>query len=125
MAEQHIDDDLVQRWIADYLRAWRSRDRTQIEALFTEDATYRPQPDSAPATGRAEIANAWLDEPDDVGGWQSELTPMLVHDNTAIINGWTDYADGERFLNLWIVRFDADGKCADFTEWWMARRETG
>ena len=122
MAEQQIDDDFVRRWIADYLGAWRTHDRAQIEALFTADATYRPQPDSPPAAGREAIADAWLEEPDDPGSWKSELTPTLVHNDTAIITGWTDYTDGERFLNLWIVRFGDDGRCADFTEWWMARR---
>ena len=122
VAEQRIDDDLVRRWIADYLLAWRTHDRSQIESLFTDDATYRPQPDSQPASGRAAIADAWLSEVDDPGTWTAELEPMLIQDRTAIITGWTDYADGERFLNLWVVRFGDDGRCADFTEWWMARR---
>jgi hypothetical protein len=122
VADHQIDDELVRRWIEDYLRAWRSQDRAQIEALFTVDAAYRPRPDATPATGRTAIADAWLEEPDSAGTWKSELTPMLVHDDTAIITGWTDYTDGERFLNLWIVRFGADGQCADFTEWWMPRR---
>lgn len=124
MADQRVDEDLVRRWVEAYLQAWRSRDRDQIEALFTADATYKPQPDSDPATGQAAIADAWLEEPDDPGSWRSELAPMLVHDDTAIITGWTDYTDGERFLNLWIVRFGEDGRCAEFTEWWMPRRNT-
>jgi ketosteroid isomerase-like protein len=122
VAGLRIDDDLVRGWIQDYLTAWRTRDRAKIEALFTPDATYRPHPDGPLASGRTAIADAWLDEADDAGNWTSELTPMLVHDDTAIITGWTDYADEERFLNLWIVRFGADGACADFTEWWMTRR---
>ena len=122
MADVRIDDTLVRGWIEDYLTAWRTRDRVKIEALFTADATYRPHPDGPPAVGRAAIADAWLDEPDDAGSWAAELEPMLIHEDTAIITGRTDYADGERFRNLWIVRFGADGACADFTEWWMTRR---
>lgn len=122
MAEGRIDEDLVRRWIDAYFAAWRSNDRAEIEALFTADATYRPKPDSPPATGRAAIGDAWLEAADEPGRWQAELAPMLVHDDTAIITGWTDYTDGDRYVNLWVVRFGADGRCAAFTEWWMLRR---
>jgi hypothetical protein len=23
------------------------------------------------------------------------------------------------YSNLWVIRLDADGRCAEFTEWWM------
>lgn len=121
MAETRIDDELVRRWIADYLAAWRSSDRAQIEALFTADATYRPRPDSPPASGREVIVDSWLAHADEPGSWECQLAPMQVHDGTAIITGWTDYTDGERFLNLWVVRFGSEGRCVDFTEWWMPR----
>ena len=116
-----IDDELVRGWIDRYLAAWRSNDRAKIEALFTADASYRPHPDAELAVGRAAIADAWLESAD---GRHLDVRAgtHVVHDDIAIITGWTDYADGERFLNLWIVRFDDDGRCADFTEWWMTRR---
>jgi hypothetical protein len=123
VAEGGVTDEVARRWLDGYMQAWRSNDRAEIEALFSADAAYRPQPDTPPAVGPSAIADAWLDDPDPPGSWNSELTPMLVHDDTAIITGWTDYADGERYLNLWIVRFAADGRCADFTEWWMNRRQ--
>lgn len=118
----HLDDAHVRRWIDAYLSAWRSNDRAEVEALFAEGASYRPQPDSPPAVGRTLIADNWLQHADKPGTWRCELEPMLVHDDTAIITGWTDYDDGERFLNLWVVKFDDDGRCLDFTEWWMTRR---
>ena len=122
MAEPEIGEERVQAWIDRYLAAWRSNERADIEDLFTADARYRPQPDSEPAVGPAAIADAWLESPDPPGSWTCELSPTLVHQDTAIITGWTDYQDGERFLNLWVVRFDDAGRCADFTEWWMTRR---
>lgn len=27
------------------------------------------------------------------------------------------YARGERYRDLWIVRFDEDGRCREFEEW--------
>jgi len=32
-----------------------------------------------------------------------------------------DYDDGDRFSNLWVARFGADGRCSEFTEWWMLK----
>ncbi len=122
VTQQRIDDELVRRWTEDYLAAWRSNDRAGIEALFTSDAAYRAQPDAPPTTGSTAIADEWIEHADGPASWQCEVAPTLVHDDTAIISGWTDYADGERYLNLWVVRFGDDGRCADFTEWWMHRR---
>ena len=34
----------VDRWLDAYVSAWRSNERSQIEALFTEDARYRYHP---------------------------------------------------------------------------------
>jgi hypothetical protein len=25
------------------------------------------------------------------------------------------------YSNLWVIRFDADGRCREFTEWYMRR----
>jgi hypothetical protein len=44
------------------------------------------------------------------------------------MRGWTEYvaADGEtverRYYNVWLCAFDADGYCADFTEYYMELR---
>ena len=37
------------------------------------------------------------------------------------VRGWTHYDDPPGFSNLWVIRFDADGRCIEFTEWWMER----
>jgi hypothetical protein len=39
----------------------------------------------------------------------------------AIVTGTVDYTNGDRFSNLWLLRFDATGLCREFTEWWMPR----
>src|SRR5712692_2033712 len=38
----------VQRWLDAYVAAWRSNNRAEITALFTEDAVYRPLPYDQP-----------------------------------------------------------------------------
>ena len=32
------------------------------------------------------------------------------------------YADGQTFSNLFVLEFDADGRCRSFTEWFMEYR---
>ncbi len=40
----------------------------------------------------------------------------------SIVQGATEYAAPARsYSNLWVIRLDADGRCREFTEWWMER----
>ena len=99
---QSIDIDHAQRWIDGYLAAWASNDPAAITALFTPDGD-------------------WIERKDEPGTWQAWLEPLLVHDDTAIVTGKVDYTNGNRYANLWVIRFGDDGRAAEFTEWWMDR----
>ena len=44
-----------------------------------------------------------------------------MHGDTAIVTGKVDYTNGNRYANLWVIRFGDDGRAAEFTEWWMDR----
>lgn len=116
-----IDTEHVRGWVDAYLSAWTSNDGTDIEALFTPDATYRHRPYREPITGRAAIVADWIEHKDEPGSWQAQFEPLIVHENLAIVTGSVDYTNAERYSNLWVVRFDDDGRCADYTEWWMER----
>ena len=37
----------------------------------------------------------------------------------AVATGETVYADGRRFSNLFVLRFDGDGRCSEFVEWYI------
>jgi ketosteroid isomerase-like protein len=114
-----IDDAHVRGWVDAYLAAWTSNDPADIETLFTPDATYRHRPYRAPIAGRAAIVDDWLEHKDEPGSWRARFEPLVVHDGTAVVTGSVDYATGERYSNLWVIRFADDGRCADYTEWWM------
>jgi ketosteroid isomerase-like protein len=118
---QSIDIDQAQRWIDGYLAAWASNDPAAITALFTPDAAYRDRPFAAPKIGHAAITADWIERKDEPGTWQAWLEPLLVHDDTAIVTGKVDYTNGNRYANLWVIRFGDDGRAAEFTEWWMDR----
>jgi ketosteroid isomerase-like protein len=110
----------LEAWIDSYLRAWNSNDRASIGALFTEDAAYRPEPYGAPWRGRDEIVRQWLDRKDEPGETEFHWHPLTVSPEVAVVQGETVYRNPPRtYSNLWVIRLDADGRCTEFTEWWM------
>jgi ketosteroid isomerase-like protein len=109
----------VQAWLDGYVEAWRRNDAQTIGALFTEDAEYRFHPYDDPERGREAIVAAWLDEPDEPGTWEASYAPHLVDGDRAVATGETRYADGQTFSNAFVLAFDQDGRCREFTEWYM------
>jgi ketosteroid isomerase-like protein len=116
--------DDVQAWLDRYVEAWRTYDPTRIGDLFSDEATYRPHPWDEPLRGRAAIVADWLGNQDAPGSWEAAYEPLLVAGDTAVTHGQTRYVtpDGNvqrAYRNLWVLRFDGDGRCRDFTEWFM------
>jgi ketosteroid isomerase-like protein len=108
----------VEAWLAGYQRAWRSEGTEGLAALFAEDAVYRMSPYAEPAAGLAAIAELWEREragPDE----QFELEHRLVavDGRTAVARVEVAYASGAEYRDLWVLRFAADGRCAEFEEW--------
>ena len=109
----------VQRWLDDYVAAWRSYDRDAICALFTDDVSYAYHPYDEPLRGADAVADAWLADQDEPGSWEAEYAPALIAGAGAIVTGETRYTDGEVFSNLWQLEFAPDGRCSRFVEWFM------
>ena len=124
-----VDQALAQRWLDAYVGAWESYEPDAIGELFSEDAEYLWHPwDSgdAVARGRQAIVRAWLENRDQPGTYTGRYEPMLVHGQTVISVGTSRYyTDPTRrhvdreYRNLWILEFDAAGRCRSFTEWFM------
>lgn len=115
--------DDVQRWIDAYLDAWRTYDPAAIGDLFAERVTYRYQPYRPPFEGRAAVVDTWLDDKDAPGSWTARLEPFTVDGDRAVVVGECRYLepDGSQrtvFFNVWLITFDADGRCLDFVEYW-------
>lgn len=117
----------VQTWLDRYVEAWRSNRAELIEPLFTEDAVYRYRPyggDERASIGRDAIVAAWLEEPDEPDSWEAQYAAYAVDDDRAVATGISRYlADDEEqekvYYNVFLLRFDPDGRCTDFTEYWM------
>jgi ketosteroid isomerase-like protein len=117
-----MDHDGVQRWLDSYVAAWRSNDRAEVEALFTENAEYHFHPWGEPLVGAAAIADAWVSNPDDPDSWEAEYEPFVVTDDVVIARGHTDYLlEKKVYDNLFVLHFVDDGRCSSFTDWYMKR----
>jgi hypothetical protein len=45
---------------------------------------------------------------------------LAVAGDLGFVRGWTTYTNPPTaYSNLWVVRLAADGRCVEFTEWWM------
>ena len=108
-------------WMDGYLRAWTSGDAAEIGDLFTDDAFYDPQTGGDPWVGREAIIDGWQDIADEPGSWTFTWQPLVEMDGLAVIVGRTEYrGDEPDYRNLWTIRLTPDGRCREFTEWWIA-----
>lgn len=120
----------VQRWLDAYVDAWKSYDPGAIGALFSEDAAYAYHPYDEPLRGRDAIVASWTGEGnrDAPGTYDGHYEPVAVDRDVAVASGRSQYFEPDgatlkrEFYNLFVMRFDADGRCAEFREWYMERR---
>jgi ketosteroid isomerase-like protein len=132
-----MDRTTVQAWLDRYVEAWKSYDRAIIADLFSADATYRYHPyddDDRVIRGRDAIVRDWI-EPDgdssgrdEPGSYDAHYETYAVDGDRAVAIGWSKYwKDDARtslegvYDNVYLLRFDEDGRCADFTEFFMKR----
>lgn len=112
------DLDALSQWIEGYVRAWNTNDPADIGRLFTDDASYSTAPYTPPWQGRDKIVAGWLAHRDDPGETSFEWEPISLTDDVSVIRGTTRYP-GAIYGNLWVIRLARDGRCREFSEWWM------
>lgn len=107
-------------WMDKYVLAWSSNETEHIEDLFTEDAVYDPQTEDGEWDGLDEIITRWQEIDDSEDNWDFEWQPVVETDELAVVKGRTNYFDPPiSYRNLFIIRFAEDGRCSDFTEWYI------
>jgi uncharacterized protein (TIGR02246 family) len=122
-----VDRAAVVAWLDAYVRAWRSGDPAAIGDLFAEDAAYAYSPFSEPVRGRDAIVASWLEDPDAPGTFEAHYEPIAIEGDIAVAKGRSRYFEAggtafrTEFDNIFILRFDADGRCAEYREWYMER----
>jgi ketosteroid isomerase-like protein len=122
----------LQDWLDRYLEAWRTYDRDQIGDLFSEDAVVRYHPYDPPVRGREAVVESWLGEGDHEGAppvdppgsWEAEYKPFAVDGDVAVATGITRFREhpdeaNQVYYNCFLMRFNDEGRCAEYTEWFM------
>ena len=119
--------EAVQAWLDAYIEAWRTYDRDAIADLFSADASYAYHPHDEPLQGREAIVASWLEERDEPGSWEAAYRPLLIERDRAVATGESRYAKGAVFSNLYVLRFDDEGRCSELVEWYIEqpKAETG
>lgn len=117
----HLTRDAFAAWLGRYIEAWSSRDADLIGDLFSADCSYSYPPHDT-AVGREDIIRAWLEE--DEGPWEAHYEPLAIDEQIHVAIGWTRYFDEasnvrDEYSNIFVCRFDDDGRCTEFREWFM------
>lgn len=130
-----IDRDHVAGWLADYVAAWKAYDRDRIGALFADEVEYLFHPYDEPVRGRDAVIEAWLGESDHPGAsardpegtYEGTYEPIAVDGDLAVATGTSSYTERpggpvtEVYDNCFVIRFDDDGRCREFTEYFVKR----
>lgn len=122
------DRATVQRWLDAYVEAWKSYDPTAIADLWAEDAVWM-RPFGIRARGRDAITAEWLSEKhlDEPGGYEAHYELIAIDGDIVVSHGRTRFFDPATretrtdYDNIWVLRFDSDGRCAEFHEWYAGR----
>ena len=124
-----MDEAALQRWLDSYVGAWKTYDEGAIGALFSEDAEYRYHPWDQPIRGQPAIVANWLEERDDPDSWTAGYRPWAVDGDRAVAVGVSRYYGADRatvereYHNVFLCRFDAEGRCREFTEIYLRRSD--
>jgi ketosteroid isomerase-like protein len=125
----------AQAWLDSYVAAWLSYDEDDIGALLSDDIVYRYHPYDDPIVGREAVVASWLGESDSEGAstrdapgtYSASYAPVAVDDDVVVATGTSSYReqpDGpivRTYCNCFVMRFDSEGRCREFTEYYMRR----
>jgi hypothetical protein len=130
-----MDRSSVQAWLDRYSAAWLSYDENDVRSLFARDARYRYHPyDPEPETlvGVDAIVADWTaaENRDEPGTYDSHYEPFAVEGDRAVAVGWSRYYEdatkaklAREYRNVYLLAFDAEGRCTSFTEFYMQTPE--
>jgi uncharacterized protein (TIGR02246 family) len=125
-----MDAEAVAEWLDRYVEAWRTYDAKLIGELFSENAEYRYHPSDEPIRGRKAIIASWVENADDPGTYEASYRPAAVDGDMAVATGTSTYFDAPGgkvvrvYDNCYLMRFDREGRCREFTEWDVKRPST-
>jgi hypothetical protein len=130
-----MDPETARRWLQRYVDAWLSYERDDIAGLFSENVTYRYHPNDEPTVGRDAVVASWLGENssndfgrDAPGTYEAAYSPVAIDGDVVVATGTSLYREEaggpvvRTYDNCFVMRFDAEDRCLDFTEYYVKRR---
>lgn len=128
-----MDHQTAQRWLDRYVDAWLSYDPNDVAELFSEDVAYRYHPYDEPIVGRDAVVASWLGDPasgdastrDAPGTYEAVYSPVAVDGDVVVATGTSRYREVPGgpvvrvYKNCFVMRFDGEGRCRDFTEYYL------
>ena len=120
----HLTRDQFAAWLDRYIAAWRSGDAADVGDLFSEDVTYSQNGGQTSLEGRDAVVTDWLEGPyAPAASWEASYEPLAIEEQVHVAVGSTRYLREsgvhEDFSNIFVCRFDDQGRCCDLLEWWM------
>ena len=130
-----MDHPTAQDWLDRYIAAWETYDPDEIAGLFSEDVRYRFYPYAGWVVGRDAVVASWLAEEtnpqgatrDEPGTYEATYTPVAVEGDVVVATGVSTYTATpggpvtEVFDNCFVMRFDDQGRCSEFIEYYTKR----
>ncbi len=116
-----MDQQAVEDWVAAYEALWRAPGTEMLAEIFAPEVVYLVSPWARAVHGLQAVADLWeaeRDGPDEEFTMTSRV--VAVDGATAVVRAEVDYGDGSRWRDLWVLTFDAEGRCASFEEWPIA-----
>lgn len=115
-----MDRAAVEAWVAGYERAWRTAGTAPLAEVFAPGVSYLPSPWREPIEGLDRLGPWWeagRDGHDEPFTMTSEV--VAVDGDTAVVRVAVEYQRDEpkRWRDLWVLRFDGQGRCVAFEEW--------
>ncbi len=128
-----MDHETARDWLHRYVEAWMSYDPGDISRLFSENVAYRYHPYDEPILGRDAVIASWLGESaspgsstrDAPGTYDAEYSPVAVDGDTVVATGTSRYREVpggpvvRAYENCFVMRFDGEGRCREFTEYYI------
>ncbi len=130
-----IDRAGVDRWLDDYVAAWKTYDRDAIGALFAEDVEYRYHPYDEPIRGRDAVLESGSGrgvsgcvQPRRAGHLRRRVYRAVAVDGDVAVAVGAEHLPRrpggpvtDVYDNCFLLRFDAEGRCRELTEWFVKR----
>ena len=107
-------------WVERYEEAWRAPGTGSLAGLFTGSARYRTGPFEEPFQGLDAIGRMWEAErrgPDEEFEMRFDLVAVEGDVGVARVDVQYGPPSEQRYLDLWVIRLDGDGRCVEFEEW--------